>query len=154
MKKVLVIAGPTASGKTALSVKLAQQFGCEIISGDSIQVYRGMDIGSGKVTEEEMQGIRHYLIDILSPMEEYSAADFQKMARETIDVTLPGTKAIRGHKHPNQIALEDLERVFIGMGYEVVEGPEIEYDRMNFKLLNIPEDHLRRHRPVSESLSL
>ena len=65
----------------------------------------------------------------------------QKMARETIDVTLPGTKAIRGHKHPNQIALEDLERVFIGMGYEVVDGPEVEYDRMNFKLLNIPENH-------------
>ena len=65
----------------------------------------------------------------------------QKMARETIDVTLPGKKAIRGHKHPNQIALEDLERVFIGMGYEVVDGPEVEYDRMNFKLLNIPENH-------------
>ncbi len=64
-----------------------------------------------------------------------------KMAREIIDVTLPGTKMIRGHKHPNQIALEDLERVFIGMGYEVVDGPEVEYDRMNFKLLNIPEDH-------------
>ena len=64
-----------------------------------------------------------------------------KMARETIDVTLPGKKMIRGHKHPNQIALEDLERVFIGMGYEVVDGPEVEYDRMNFKLLNIPEDH-------------
>ena len=65
----------------------------------------------------------------------------QKMARETIDVTLPGKKMIRGHKHPNQIALEDLERVFIGMGYEVVDGPEVEYDRMNFKLLNIPENH-------------
>lgn len=64
-----------------------------------------------------------------------------KMARETIDVTLPGKKMIRGHKHPNQIALEDLEKVFIGMGYEVVDGPEVEYDRMNFKLLNIPEDH-------------
>ncbi len=64
-----------------------------------------------------------------------------KMARETIDVTLPGVKTIRGHKHPNQIALEDLERVFIGMGYEVVDGPEVEYDRMNFKLLNIPENH-------------
>lgn len=64
-----------------------------------------------------------------------------KMARETIDVTLPGTRTIRGHKHPNQIALEDLERVFIGMGYEVVDGPEVEYDRMNFKLLNIPENH-------------
>lgn len=85
MKKVLVIAGPTASGKTALSVRLAEKYGCEIISGDSIQVYRGMDIGSGKVTEEEKHGIRHYLIDILSPLQEYSAADFQKMAREIID---------------------------------------------------------------------
>ncbi len=85
MKKVLVIAGPTASGKTALSVRLAQNYGCEIISGDSIQVYKGMDIGSGKVTEEEKQGIRHHLIDILSPLQEYSAADFQKMARQIID---------------------------------------------------------------------
>ena len=65
----------------------------------------------------------------------------EKMQTEWLDVTRPGTRSLRGHKHPNQIALEDLERVFIGMGYEVVEGPEIEYDRMNFKLLNIPEDH-------------
>jgi len=64
-----------------------------------------------------------------------------KMKRETIDVTLPGTRQMRGHKHPNQIALEDLERVFIGMGYEVVDGPEVEYDRYNFELLNIPENH-------------
>ena len=85
MKKVLVIAGPTASGKTALSVRLAEKYSCEIISGDSIQVYRGMDIGSGKVTVEEMHGIRHYLIDILSPTEEYSVRDFQTMAREIID---------------------------------------------------------------------
>ena len=63
------------------------------------------------------------------------------MQTEWLDVTRPGTRVQRGHKHPNQIALEDLERVFVGMGYEVVEGPEIEYDRMNFKLLNIPEDH-------------
>ena len=87
MKKVLVIAGPTASGKTALSIRLAKKYGCGIISGDSIQVYKGMDIGSGKVTEEEMQGIKHYLIDILSPKEEYSVADFQKMAREIIDAS-------------------------------------------------------------------
>ena len=63
------------------------------------------------------------------------------MKRETIDVTLPGKKNIRGHRHPNQIALEDLERVFIGMGYEVVEGPEVEYDKYNFELLNIPANH-------------
>lgn len=65
----------------------------------------------------------------------------EKMKAEVIDVTLPGTKVNVGHRHPNQIALDDLERVFIGMGYEVVEGPEIEYDRYNFELLNIPENH-------------
>lgn len=65
----------------------------------------------------------------------------EKMKRETIDVTLPGKKNMRGHRHPNQIALEDLERVFIGMGYEVVDGPEVEYDRYNFELLNIPANH-------------
>ncbi len=70
-----------------------------------------------------------------------SALRAEKMKRETIDVTLPGVKKISGHRHPNQIALEDLERVFIGMGYEVVEGPEIEYDKYNFELLNIPENH-------------
>ncbi len=65
----------------------------------------------------------------------------EKMKRETIDVTLPGQRLMRGHKHPNQIALEDLEKVFIGMGYEVVEGPEVEYDKYNFELLNIPANH-------------
>lgn len=70
-----------------------------------------------------------------------NAARTEKMKRETIDVTLPGAKVIRGHRHPNQIALEDLERVFIGMGYEIVEGPEVEYDKYNFELLNIPVNH-------------
>lgn len=70
-----------------------------------------------------------------------SAVRAEKMKRETIDVTLPGVKKIDGHRHPNQIALEDLERVFIGMGYEIVSGPEIEYDKYNFELLNIPANH-------------
>ena len=65
----------------------------------------------------------------------------EKMKRETIDVTLPGVKKLTGHRHPNKIALEDLERVFIGMGYEIVEGPEVEYDKYNFELLNIPANH-------------
>ena len=65
----------------------------------------------------------------------------EKMKRETIDVTLPGVRKMTGHRHPNQIALQDLERVFIGMGYDVVEGAEIEYDRYNFELLNIPANH-------------
>lgn len=73
-----------------------------------------------------------------------SAMRAEKMKRETIDVTLPGVKKIDGHRHPNQIALEDLERVFIGMGYEIVSGPEIEYDKYNFELLNIPANHPAR----------
>lgn len=85
MKKVLVIAGPTAVGKSDLAVKIAQKYDLEIISGDSIQVYRGLDIGSGKVTKEEMQGVKHHLIDILSTSESYSVSLFQKMARQIID---------------------------------------------------------------------
>lgn len=65
----------------------------------------------------------------------------EQIKRETIDVTLPAKKPMVGHRHPNTIALEEVERIFIGMGYEVVEGPEIEYDYYNFEALNIPADH-------------
>jgi len=85
MKKVLVIAGPTAAGKSDFAIELAKKYHANIISGDSIQVYKGCDIGSGKVTKEEMDGVKHYLIDILSPKERYTSADFQKMARKIID---------------------------------------------------------------------
>ena len=85
MKKVLVIAGPTAVGKSDFAVRLAEELHAEIISGDSIQVYKGLNIGSGKVTEEEMKGKKHYLIDILEPDQSYNVADFQTMARELIE---------------------------------------------------------------------
>lgn len=85
MKKVIVVAGPTAVGKSDFAIEIAKRYGLEIISGDSIQVYRGLDIGSGKVTEKEMQGIKHHLIDILSPKESYSVSMFQSMARELMD---------------------------------------------------------------------
>lgn len=85
MKKVLVIAGPTGVGKTALSIHLAQRFHGEIISGDSMQIYRGLDIGTAKVTPAEAQGIPHYLIDIKDPGELFSVAEFQRLAREKID---------------------------------------------------------------------
>ena len=85
MKKVLVIAGPTASGKTSFSIELAKRINTEIISGDSIQVYKGFDIGSGKVTEAEKEGVPHHLIDILEPGTQYSVKDFQKEARTLID---------------------------------------------------------------------
>lgn len=65
----------------------------------------------------------------------------EKLKSETIDVTLPGKKADMGHSHPNTITLEEVENIFIGMGYEVVEGPEVEYDYYNFEALNIPDNH-------------
>jgi len=65
----------------------------------------------------------------------------EQIAKETIDVTLPAKQTLLGHRHPNTIALEEVERIFVGMGYEVVEGPEIEYDYYNFEALNIPADH-------------
>lgn len=82
---LIVIVGPTAVGKTALSIKVAKAVNGEIISGDAIQVYRGMDIGSAKVTQEEMEGIPHHLIDILNPDEAYSAAQFKAHAEKLIE---------------------------------------------------------------------
>lgn len=84
MKKVIVIVGPTAVGKTALSIELAKALHTEIISGDSMQVYRTLDIGTAKVTPEEMQGIPHHLIDICALTEKYSVAEFQLQARQKI----------------------------------------------------------------------
>jgi len=83
-KKVLVILGPTATGKSALAVSLALSFNGEIISADSRQVYKGLDIGSGKITKEEMMGIQHHLIDIVDPKKRFTVVDFQKVAREKI----------------------------------------------------------------------
>ena len=83
-KKLIVLTGPTAVGKTKLSIQLAKAIGGEIISADSMQVYRGMDIGSAKITEEEKEGIPHYLIDVLEPSEEFNIVLFQKLAKEAI----------------------------------------------------------------------
>jgi tRNA dimethylallyltransferase len=85
MKKVLVIVGPTAVGKSDFGVKCAKLFNGEIISGDSIQVYKGFDIGSGKVTEAEKDGIVHHMIDIKEPDDNYSVYQFQQLARSLID---------------------------------------------------------------------
>ena len=72
--KLVVITGPTASGKTALGVALAQRLGGEVVSADSMQIYRGMDIGTAKPTPEEMQGVPHHMIDIADPAENYSVS--------------------------------------------------------------------------------
>ena len=86
--KVIVICGPTASGKTALSIELAKQINGEIISADSMQIYEDMDIGTAKVSEEEMDGIKHYLVGHVSPTTRYSVADFKKDAINAIEEIL------------------------------------------------------------------
>ena len=78
MEKVIVIAGPTASGKTSLSIELAKKIDGEIVSADSMQIYKDMDIGTAKVTKEEMQGIKHYLVDFIEPTKRYTVSDFKK----------------------------------------------------------------------------
>lgn len=87
-EKVIVICGPTASGKTNLSIELAKKINGEIISADSMQIYKEMDIGTAKVKKEEMQGIEHYLIDFVSPEKRYSVADFKKDAENAIEKIL------------------------------------------------------------------
>lgn len=84
-KPLIILAGPTAVGKTALSIRLAKTAGAEIISADSMQVYRHMDIGSAKITKEEMAGVPHYLVDVLEPEEEFNVVRFQQMAKEAAD---------------------------------------------------------------------
>jgi tRNA dimethylallyltransferase len=91
MEKVVVIIGPTAVGKTKLSIEVAKKFNGEIISGDSMQIYRSMDIGTAKISPEEMEGIPHHLIDIKDPTEPYSTAEFQTDVRKLIkDINVRG----------------------------------------------------------------
>lgn len=85
MRPLIVLTGPTAVGKTALSLELAKAVGGEILSADSMQVYRGMDIGSAKIRSGEMQGIPHHLIDVLDPSEEFNVVVFQKLCRQAME---------------------------------------------------------------------
>ena len=92
--RIIVILGPTASGKSELAVNLAKKFGGEIISADSRQVYKGMNIGTGKITKKEMQGIPHYLLDVTSPRRKFTVAQYKKLALEAIN------KAFKKNKIP------------------------------------------------------
>ncbi|MDE7238810.1 MAG: tRNA (adenosine(37)-N6)-dimethylallyltransferase MiaA, partial [Lachnospiraceae bacterium] len=82
--KLVILTGPTAVGKTKLSISLAKTIGGEIISADSMQVYRHMDIGTAKITGQEMDGVPHHLIDVLEPEEEFDIVRFQTMAKQAI----------------------------------------------------------------------
>ena len=85
MNKLIIISGPTCTGKSSLSIKLAKQIGGEVISADSIQVYKGLDIGSAKITTKEMQGVKHHLIDVLEPNEDFNVYIFKEMAKVALE---------------------------------------------------------------------
>ena len=84
-KPIVVLTGPTAVGKTELSIQLAKVIGGEIISADSMQVYKYMDVGSAKITPEEMDGVPHHLVDVLEPTEDFNIVLFQQMAKEAME---------------------------------------------------------------------
>jgi len=85
MSQILVVAGPTASGKTGLAIRLAKEYGGEVISADSMQIYQHMNIASAKPTVEEMEGVPHHLLDFVSPFSPFSVADYVKLAKEKIE---------------------------------------------------------------------
>ena len=83
--KLIILAGPTASGKTSVSIDLAKRIGGEIVSADSMQVYRGMDVGTAKIKADEMQGVKHYLINVLDPTEDFNIVKFKNMVKYSIE---------------------------------------------------------------------
>lgn len=118
-QKVIVICGPTASGKTKLSIEIAKKINGEIVSADSMQIYKEMDIGTAKPTIEEMQGIKHYLLDFVSPDKRYSVADYKKDAINAID------EIIEKNKVPIVVGGTGL---YINSLIYGIEYPEIETD--------------------------
>ena len=93
----------------------------------------------GQLVNDTRASIEKALEETKKKLEE--KAREEQMKREVIDVTLPAKKINMGHRHPNNIALEEVERIFVGMGYEIMDGPEVEYDLYNFEKLNIPANH-------------
>ena len=118
-QKVIVICGPTASGKTALSIELAKKIKGEIVSADSMQIYKDMDIGTAKPTVEEMQGIEHYLIDFVPPDDRYSVADYKIDAKKAIKKIL--------EKGKTPIIVGGTGLYVDSLIYEI-EYPNIEFD--------------------------
>ena len=84
-KKIIIICGPTASGKTALAVECAKLLNSEVISADSMYIYKGLNIGTAKPTVEEMQGVKHHVIDVVEPNETFTVSDYKNIAKPIID---------------------------------------------------------------------
>ena len=133
MDKLIAIVGPNASGKSSLSVELALRFGAEIVSADSRQVFRGLDLGSGKISPEGMKGVKHHLIDVAEPGDFFSMADFQRLAYAAIDgITARG-------KLPMLVGGTGLYVESVVKGYELSDKmPDLSY-RDELEKLATPE---------------
>ena len=137
MQKLIVIMGTNASGKSNLGVALAKRFGGEVVSADSRQVFRGLDLGSGKITPEEMQGVRHHLLDVCEPGEFFSMHDFQRLAYQAIDDI-----AARG-KVPFLVGGTGLYVASVTEGYVLSDvAPDLSY-RAELEKLTTPELYAR-----------
>ncbi len=144
--KLVVIEGTNASGKSGLGVALAAHYGGEVVSADSRQVFRGLDLGSGKITPEEMQGVRHHLIDIAEPNEFFSMHDFQRLAYEAVDDV-----RARG-RTPFLVGGTGLYVASVTDGYVMSDTePDLEY-RAYLETMNTPKlyEMLRELRPEME----
>ena len=144
--KLVVIEGTNASGKSGLGVALAAHYGGEVVSADSRQVFRGLDLGSGKITPEEMQGVRHHLIDVAEPNEFFSMHDFQRMAYEAVDDI-----RARG-KTPFLVGGTGLYVASVTEGYVMSDTePDLEY-RAYLETMDTPKLYkmLRELRPEME----
>ncbi len=128
--KVIVICGPTASGKTSLSIELAKRINGEIISADSMQIYKDMNIGTVKPTIEEMQGIKHYLLDFISPNKRYSVADYAKDAKKAIE------EILRKGKTPIVVGGTGLyiDSLIYGIEYQEIEFDKTYRDELEKKV--------------------
>ena len=128
--KVIVICGPTASGKTSLSIELAKRINGEIISADSMQIYKDMNIGTAKPTIEEMQGIKHYLLDFISPNKRYSVADYVKDAKKAIE------EILRKGKTPIVVGGTGLyiDSLIYGIEYQEIEFDKTYRDELEKKV--------------------
>ena len=144
--KLVVIEGTNASGKSGLGVALAAHYGGEVVSADSRQVFRGLDLGSGKITPEEMQGVRHHLIDVAEPNEFFSMHDFQRLAYEAVDDI-----RARG-KTPFLVGGTGLYVASVTEGYVMSDTePDLEY-RAYLETMDTPKLYkmLRELRPEME----
>ena len=143
---IIVIEGTNASGKSGLAVRLAKRFHGEIVSADSRQVYRGLDLGSGKITTEEMEGVPHHLLDVVEPGVFFSMADYQRLAYQAIDGILA-----RGHV-PFLVGGTGLYVDAVADGYQLSEkAPDLQL-RQELEKLTTPElyDRLTRLLPQTE----